>query len=31
MPWFKVDDKIHSHPKARRAGLAAMGLSLIHI
>jgi hypothetical protein len=24
--WFKVDDKIHSHPKARRAGLAAMGL-----
>jgi hypothetical protein len=26
MPWFKVDDKIHSHPKARRAGLAAMGL-----
>lgn len=26
MPWFKVDDGLHSHPKARRAGLAAMGL-----
>lgn len=26
MPWFRVDDQIHSHPKARRAGLAAMGL-----
>lgn len=26
MPWFKVDDKLHSHPKARRAGLEAMGL-----
>lgn len=26
MPWFKVDDNFHSHPKARRAGLAAMGL-----
>lgn len=26
IPWFKVDDKLHSHPKARRAGLAAMGL-----
>lgn len=26
MTWFKVDDSLHSHPKARRAGLAAMGL-----
>lgn len=26
IPWFKVDDKLHSHPKARRAGLAALGL-----
>lgn len=26
MPHFRVDDMIHSHPKARRAGLVAMGL-----
>lgn len=26
MPHFRVDDMLHSHPKARRAGLAAMGL-----
>lgn len=26
MPWFKVDDTLHSHPKARCAGLQAMGL-----
>lgn len=26
MPWFKVDDGMHSHPKPRRAGLAAVGL-----
>lgn len=26
MAWFKVDDTLHSHPKARKAGLAAMGL-----
>src|ERR1051326_4951718 len=26
MPWFKVDDKIHDHEKARKAGVAAMGL-----
>lgn len=26
MPWYKVDDGLHSHPKARRAGLAALGL-----
>jgi len=28
MSWFKVDDKFHDHPKARRAGLAACGLWL---
>jgi len=26
MVWFKVDDTLNGHPKARRAGLAAMGL-----
>ena len=26
MPWFKVDDTLHGHPKTRRAGLAAMGM-----
>ena len=26
MVWFKVDDKFHQHPKARRAGNAALGL-----
>ncbi len=26
MAWFKVDDKLHSHKKAARAGVAAMGL-----
>ena len=26
MPWFKVDDKLHDHRKARAAGTAAMGL-----
>lgn len=26
MPWFKVDDTLHSHPKARRVSLAALGL-----
>jgi hypothetical protein len=26
VPWFKVDDGLHSHPKPRKAGLAAMGL-----
>lgn len=29
MPWFKVDDSLHSHPKTRRAGLAAMGLWVV--
>lgn len=26
MPWFKVDDTLHGHPKHRKAGLAAVGL-----
>jgi len=26
MAWFKVDDKLHSHKKSARAGVAAMGL-----
>lgn len=26
MPWFKVDDGFHSHPKVLRAGNAAVGL-----
>ncbi|WP_156316598.1 hypothetical protein [Leucobacter japonicus] len=26
MAWYKVDDQLHAHPKARRAGLEAMGL-----
>ncbi|MGW6741711.1 mucin-2 [Streptomyces sp. NPDC055025] len=26
MPWFKIDDKAHSHPKIMRAGNAALGL-----
>lgn len=26
MPWFKVDDKLHKHRKARIAGCEAMGL-----
>jgi hypothetical protein len=26
MPWFKIDDTLHNHPKARKAGLAAVGL-----
>ena len=26
IPWFKVDDTLHGHPKPRTAGLAAMGL-----
>lgn len=26
MPWFKVDDKLHSHRKVRKAGKSAMGL-----
>ena len=26
MPWFKVDDKLHSHVKAARAGVEALGL-----
>ena len=27
--WFKVDDKLHSHPKRYRAGLRAMGLWVV--
>ncbi len=26
MSWFKIDDGFHSHPKARRAGAAAVGI-----
>ena len=26
MAWFKVDDKLHDHRKARKAGKAAMGV-----
>lgn len=26
MPYFRIDDQMHGHPKARRAGLAALGL-----
>lgn len=26
MPFFLVDDQFHSHPKPRKAGLAAVGL-----
>lgn len=28
MPWFKIDDSAHSHPKFLRAGNAALGLWL---
>lgn len=26
MAWFNADDKMHSHPKSRQAGLEAIGL-----
>ena len=26
MPWFKVDDTLHSHPKARSVGMGPIGL-----
>lgn len=29
MPWAKVDDKLHAHPKAARVGLEALGLHLL--
>lgn len=29
MPWAKVDDKLHGHPKAAKAGLEAMGLHVL--
>jgi hypothetical protein len=28
MPWFRIDDKAHSHPKLMKAGNAALGLWL---
>jgi hypothetical protein len=27
--WFKVDDKLHAHPKVTAAGLRAMGLWVV--
>lgn len=27
--WFNADDKMHSHPKIRKAGLEAIGLWLV--
>lgn len=29
MAWFNADDKMHSHPKSRAAGLEAIGLWLL--
>lgn len=29
MAWFNADDRLHSHPKARKAGLEAMGLWVV--
>lgn len=29
MAWFNADDKMHSHPKVRAAGLEAIGLWLV--
>lgn len=29
MPWAKIDDKLHGHPKAAKAGLEALGLHLL--
>jgi len=29
MAWFNADDKMHGHPKVRRAGLEAIGLWLV--
>jgi hypothetical protein len=29
MSWFKVDDGLHGHPKARAAGLSALGLWVV--
>ncbi|MDQ0735151.1 hypothetical protein [Arthrobacter agilis] len=29
MAWFNADDKMHSHPKVRAAGLEATGLWLV--
>lgn len=29
MAWFNADDKMHGHPKVRRAGLEAIGLWVV--
>jgi hypothetical protein len=29
VPWFKVDDKLHDHRKARQAGTRAMGVWIL--
>jgi hypothetical protein len=29
MPWVKLDDKLHGHPKASKAGLEALGLHVL--
>lgn len=29
MAWFNADDKMHGHPKVRKAGLEAIGLWLV--
>jgi len=29
MPWAKLDDRLHAHPKAAKAGLEALGLHLL--
>lgn len=29
MPWAKIDDRLHNHPKALSAGLPALGLHLL--
>lgn len=29
MTWFKVDDGLHGHPKARAAGLTALGMWVV--
>ena len=29
MPWVKLDDSLHGHPKAAKAGLEALGLHML--
>jgi hypothetical protein len=29
MPWVKLDDRLHAHPKAAKAGLEALGLHML--